>query len=222
MCAAYVHELAREGKLKLGARGRLFGTIWFEVTGGPDARQLVLAPPASHRAANRWSPFSRLFAAIGGKHISAGVTSCSCATNAMAKGASCMRGMGTPALGFSAAANALASPISPPWAIGGIARRVVSRSCALGSNGAHTAPCRSNREVCMSGRTSASWGCLPTTRPYEIRVQATLEKPDQISTMPTCGDNAETDLRVLAGGRIAEPQLQSGHAERRNQCRYRG
>ena len=37
-----VHELAREGKLKLGARGRLFGTIWFEVTGGPDARQLVL------------------------------------------------------------------------------------------------------------------------------------------------------------------------------------
>jgi hypothetical protein len=63
---------------------------------------------------------------------------------------------------------------------------------------------------------------LPTTRPYEIRVQATLEKPDQISTMPTCGDNAETDLRVLAGGRIAEPQLQSGHAERRNQCRYRG
>jgi hypothetical protein len=49
-------------------------------------------------------------------------------------------------------------------------------------------------------------------------VQATLEKPDQISTMPTCGDNAETDLRVLAGGRIAEPQLQSGHADRRNQC----
>ena len=129
-----------------------------------------------------------------------------------------MRGMGTPALGFSAAANALASPISPPWAIGGTVRRVVSRSCALGSNGAHTAPCRSNREVCMSGRTSASWRCLPTTRPYEIRVQATLEKPDQISTMPTCGDNAETDLRVLAGGRIAEPQLQSGHADRRNQC----
>jgi hypothetical protein len=118
------------------------------------------------------------------------------------KGASCMRGMGTRALGFSVAANALASPISPLWAIGGTARRVVSRSCALGSNGAHTAPCRSNRE--MSGRTSASWGCLPTTRPYEIRVQATFEKPDQISTMPTCGDNAETDLRVLAGGRIAE------------------
>jgi hypothetical protein len=37
-----VHELAREGKLKLGTRGWLFGTIWFEVIGGPDAQQLVL------------------------------------------------------------------------------------------------------------------------------------------------------------------------------------
>ena len=36
------HELARDGKLKLGARGWLFGTIWFEVTGGPDAQHLVL------------------------------------------------------------------------------------------------------------------------------------------------------------------------------------
>jgi hypothetical protein len=36
-----VHELARERKLKLGTRGWLFGTIWFEVIGGPDAQQLV-------------------------------------------------------------------------------------------------------------------------------------------------------------------------------------
>ena len=40
-----VHELAREGKLKLGSRGWLFGTIWFEVTGGPDAQHLVLEFP---------------------------------------------------------------------------------------------------------------------------------------------------------------------------------
>jgi hypothetical protein len=40
-----VHELAREGRLKLGTRGWLFGAIWFEVTGGPDARQLVLEFP---------------------------------------------------------------------------------------------------------------------------------------------------------------------------------
>jgi hypothetical protein len=37
-----VHELAREGKLTLGNRGTLFGTIGFEVIGGPDAQQLVL------------------------------------------------------------------------------------------------------------------------------------------------------------------------------------
>ena len=40
-----VHELAREGKLKLGSRGWLFGAIWFEVTGGPDAQHLVLEFP---------------------------------------------------------------------------------------------------------------------------------------------------------------------------------
>ena len=40
-----VHELAREGRLKLGSRGWLFGTIWFEVTGGPNAQHLVLHFP---------------------------------------------------------------------------------------------------------------------------------------------------------------------------------
>src|SRR5205809_3118233 len=37
-----VHELGRDGKLKLGTHGWLFGSIWFEITGGPDAQQLVL------------------------------------------------------------------------------------------------------------------------------------------------------------------------------------
>jgi hypothetical protein len=40
-----VHELAREGKLKLGTRGRLYGAIGFEVEGGPDALRLVLEFP---------------------------------------------------------------------------------------------------------------------------------------------------------------------------------
>jgi hypothetical protein len=40
-----VHELAREGKLKLGTQGLLFGTVWFEVAGGPDAQRLVLEFP---------------------------------------------------------------------------------------------------------------------------------------------------------------------------------
>jgi hypothetical protein len=37
-----VHELARDGKLTLGNCGILFGTIGFEVAGGPDAQRLVL------------------------------------------------------------------------------------------------------------------------------------------------------------------------------------
>jgi hypothetical protein len=40
-----VHELAREGKLKLGSLGLLFGAISFEVAGGPDAQRLVLEFP---------------------------------------------------------------------------------------------------------------------------------------------------------------------------------
>jgi hypothetical protein len=40
-----VHELAREGKLKLGSHGLLFGTIRFEVAGGPDAQRLILEFP---------------------------------------------------------------------------------------------------------------------------------------------------------------------------------
>jgi hypothetical protein len=40
-----VHELARDGKLTLGKRGWLFGTVLFEVAGGPDAQRLVLEFP---------------------------------------------------------------------------------------------------------------------------------------------------------------------------------
>jgi hypothetical protein len=53
-----VHELTRQGKLKLGVRGWLFGAILFEVTGGPDARQLVLELPRKYR----WKHF-------GGRHL---------------------------------------------------------------------------------------------------------------------------------------------------------
>jgi hypothetical protein len=58
-----------------------------------------------------------------------------------------MLGTPTTAFGFSGAANALASPINPRWATGGTVRRGASRSCALGSYGARTVLCRSNREV---------------------------------------------------------------------------
>ena len=54
-----VHELARDGKLKLGTHGWLFGAIWFEVTGGPDARQLVLEFPRKSASGEPLDPYSR-------------------------------------------------------------------------------------------------------------------------------------------------------------------
>jgi hypothetical protein len=159
---------------------------------------------AGHLAANSWTPFSRLFAAIGGKHISAGVTSCSCAANATAKRVSFMLGTGTPAYGFSPAANALTSLISPQWAIGGTVRRVASRSYALGSNGAGTVPCRSNREVCMSGHTSVFWECLPITRPCESRGRVMLESTNHASIVSIYGGNAETDSLASVVGQFVD------------------
>jgi hypothetical protein len=51
-----VHELAREGKLKLGSHGWLFGTLWFEVTGGPDAQHLVLQFPWKSASGEQLDP----------------------------------------------------------------------------------------------------------------------------------------------------------------------
>jgi hypothetical protein len=48
-----VHELARDGKLTLGKRGTLFGTIWFEVAGGPDAQRRVLEFPIRSASGER-------------------------------------------------------------------------------------------------------------------------------------------------------------------------
>jgi hypothetical protein len=51
-----VHELARDGKLTLGKRGTLFGTIGFEVVGGPDAQRLVLEFPVRSVSGERLDP----------------------------------------------------------------------------------------------------------------------------------------------------------------------
>jgi uncharacterized protein YecT (DUF1311 family) len=70
-----VHELAREGKLKLGARGWLFGTIWFEVTGGPDAQQLVLEFPRKSASGEPLDSLQQIIgcywrkAHFGGRHL---------------------------------------------------------------------------------------------------------------------------------------------------------
>jgi len=62
-----VHELGREGKLKLGVRGWLFGVIWFEVTGGPDARQLVLELPRKSSSGEPLDPTATLSRLAGAK-----------------------------------------------------------------------------------------------------------------------------------------------------------
>jgi hypothetical protein len=111
---------------------------------------------------------------------------------------------------FLVAANALASPISRQWATIGIARRVAWRSYLLGSNGSRAAQSRSNREVCMSGRTSVSWGCLPITSRCESEGRVTPENTDQSSIVLTCGGNAEIDLLTLVVGRFVDDARASG------------
>ena len=70
-----VHELAREGRLNLSTRGRLFGAIWFEVTGGPDARQLVLELPIKSSTGEPLDPYQQVIcchwrkAHFGGRHL---------------------------------------------------------------------------------------------------------------------------------------------------------
>ena len=55
-----VHELARDGKLTLGKRGRLFGTVGFEVAGGPDAQRLVLEFPLKSASGERLPPVQQV------------------------------------------------------------------------------------------------------------------------------------------------------------------
>jgi hypothetical protein len=196
-----VHELARDGKLKLGTRGWLFRAILFEVTGGPVHGSWCWSFLASPPPANHWIRYGRSFAAIGEKHISVADTSCSPAPNAIAQSAFCLLGTHTTASSFSVAANAVTSPIRQ-WVTDGTARRAVLRSCGPGSNGAQAVPCRSKREVCMSGRTSVSWGCLPITRLCEFRDGVTAENTDQISIVLICGGNAEIDSLTWVVGRF--------------------
>src|SRR4029434_176677 len=103
-----------------------------------------------------------------------------------------------------AAANVLASLISPQWATGGTARRGASKSYALGSIGARMVPCRSNREVCMSGHTSVFWGCLPITRPCESRERVMLESTNHASIVSIYGGNAETDSLASVVGQFVD------------------
>jgi hypothetical protein len=59
-----VHELARDGKLTLGKRGRLFGTVWFEVAGGPDAQRLMLEFPIRSASGERLDPLRQTIVSV--------------------------------------------------------------------------------------------------------------------------------------------------------------
>ena len=126
-----------------------------------------------------------------------------------------MLGISTTASGFSGAANALASPISPQWDTDGIVLRVASRSYALGSNGARTVPCRSSLEACMGGRTNVFWGCCPTTRPCERRGRVMLESTNHASIVFICGGNAGIDLLALVVGQFVD-EARAGKAATAN------
>ena len=55
-----VHELSRDGKLERGMRGWLFGMLQFEVTGGPDARRLVVGFPRRSATGERLQPLEQV------------------------------------------------------------------------------------------------------------------------------------------------------------------
>src|SRR5215207_4580931 len=70
-----VHELAREGKLKLGTRGLLYGTVRFEVAGGPDAMRLLLDFPCRSTDGRQVDPIQQVVvcywrkAPFGGRYL---------------------------------------------------------------------------------------------------------------------------------------------------------
>jgi hypothetical protein len=70
-----VHELARDGKLTLGKRGTLFGTVGFEVAGGPDAQRFVLEFPVRSASGERLDPVRQVIcccwrkAHYGGRYL---------------------------------------------------------------------------------------------------------------------------------------------------------
>jgi hypothetical protein len=113
---------------------------------------------------------------------------------------------------FSTAANAPGLRINPLWGTVGIARRAASKNYAPGSNGKRLAPSRSGPEGCTSGHIDESWASLPTTRLFESRGRATLEKTGRISTALVCGGSAEAGLPRSVDGRSANHRRRQNHA----------
>src|SRR5262249_20742686 len=62
-----------------------------------------------------------------------------------------------------------------------------------------------------SGRSNDSWARSPTTRLFESKARATLEKRRQKSTAIICGGSVETGLRSLVDGRSAREPTPRNH-----------
>ena len=198
-----VHELARDGKLTLGKRGRLFGTVWFEVAGGPDAQRLVLEFPCKSASGQLLGPLRQVIccywrqAHYGGRYLMFLCSECGRSARVLYARYFSDR------IWFFAcrkcAGLTYQSTMGHRWDRS--ARRIEKLRARL--QWRDKVPSRSGREGCTSGRINESWACSPTTRLFENRARATLANTGQISTALICGGSAETGLGSLVDGRSA-------------------
>jgi hypothetical protein len=199
-----VHELAREGKLKLGSLGLLFGAIRFEVAGGPDAQRLVLGFPCRSASGEPLEPVRQVItcywrkAHYGGRYL---VFLCSeCHRSARVLYAPYVNDRISFFSCRKCAGITYQSTMGHRWDRS--ARRVEKLRLRLEWRERGTVPIKPRG---MHEKTyQRIWGSLPITRRCEIRARVTLEKTGRISTVPICGSNAPTDLRSLADGRFAD------------------
>jgi hypothetical protein len=139
-------------QLKLGTRGWLFGAVLFEVTGGPDAQQLVLEFPLKSTSGEPLDPVRQIIccywrkAHFGGRYLMFTCPECHRPVRVLYARAndrvfffSCHKCAGI----------TYQATMGHRWD-----RRVVSRSFALGSNGERAALRRSSREACTRERTN--------------------------------------------------------------------
>ena len=202
-----VHELAREGKLKLGKRGWLFGTIEFEVTGGPDAQQLVLKHP--RKSSPGQPPLDPILQVIGchwreapfgGRHLIFACWQCSRSARVLYARFNSTYHQIWFFTCRKCAGITYQSTMGHRWDRS--ARRIEKLRAKLQWTAGGTVPI--SRGECTKGLTTTCEERLLTTRACESRGRVTAEKTDQNNIVLTFGGNAETGLRVWGDGQSAD------------------
>jgi hypothetical protein len=202
-----VHELARDGKLTLGKCGTLFGTIRFEVAGGPDAQRLVLEFPVRSASGERLNPVRQVIccywrkAHYGGRYLMFLCNECDRSARVLYARYFSDRIW----FFFCSACVGITyqSTMGHRWDRS--ARKVEKLRARL--QWALTVPCLSSREGCTSGRIVEFWARWPTTRLLENRARATLANTGQISTALICGGSVGADLGRSVAGRSVNLRL---------------